>query len=144
MAEKYVDTLKDLLQDNRLQYETFKQNMHAVPDSFQEATSNHLTLTQLRDVASNLEGENYKGREFSERDIKFTADTYDRLGIISTDTKSFSGETVYKAPNYHGRGASTSWDEIVEDLSTAVAEAERRHEWERRREAEETGLERYR
>jgi hypothetical protein len=143
MREHYVEDFKEMIQNERLQYETFKQHINVVPDAFQNSVSNHLSLAQLTDVANNLEGENYEGRVFQEDELELTADTYDELGIIRSDVKIRTGDKIYKAPDYHGRGGSTSWNEIVTELNEAVEKAERQYAWIQRRDEEERGLEEF-
>lgn len=132
MSEIYEDTLETLLVDERLQYDTFRDNMHVVPESFQASTSNQLTLSQLTDVANSLDLDRYDGTVFTENELELTADTYDQLGIIGSDVKTFTGETVYKSPDYHGRGGSRSWDDIVAELHETVLEVEKNFSREKR------------
>lgn len=143
MREHYVEDFKEMIQDERLQYETFKEHINVVPDVFQKSVSNHISLEQLTDIANGLEGEMYQDRKFREEDVEMTADTYDELGIIRSDVKMRTGEKIYKAPDYHGRGGSTSWNEIVEELNEAVEKAERQYAWIQRRDEEERGLEEF-
>ncbi|MFQ3307963.1 MAG: hypothetical protein ACI977_000178 [Candidatus Nanohaloarchaea archaeon] len=140
MEQDYSDHLSEIMIDDRLQYSTFKQNLRTVPDIFQESATNQLTLAQMTDIANQI----VKRPETIDQDaVELTADTYDHLGIIRTEIKSFSREKVYQAPNYHGRGHSRSWDDIVEDLEASMEEAEMQYAWMQRREEEETGLEEY-
>lgn len=143
MREHYVEDFKEMMQDERLQYKTFKQHINVVPDAFQNSVSSHLSLEQLTEIANGLNGEMYQDRNFREEDVEMAADTYDKLGIIRSDVKMRTGDKVYKAPDYHGRGGSTSWNEIVEELNEAVEKAERQYAWIQRRDEEERGLEEF-
>lgn len=139
MADRYVYQLKQLLQQERHRYNTFKQNLSLIPQAFQDAAKNQMTLEQLTEKANALE--EYEG--ISKNGVRLTAETYDQLGIIGSEKKTFSGQKVYRAPRYHGKGHSTSWDEIQEELEEAVGEAEKMHAWERERSRQQQGLEEY-
>lgn len=140
MTERYVDPLKELIQTDRNKYNIFKENLSVLPAVFQDSVTNQMTLEQLTETAESLEA--YKGN-LSENDIRVTADIYDDLGIITSERKTFSGDIVYRAPNYHGKGSSRSWGEIQADLEEAVEDAEKMHAWEQERSRQQQGLEEY-
>ena len=122
MKERYTDQFLDMIQDDRLRYETFKDNISTVPDAFQESVSREMDLDQLTEMINNLDQPDYS---VEQAEVEITADTYDSLGIIESDRRTLSGTKLYRAPNYNGRGASTSWNEIVTELSEAALEAEK-------------------
>ncbi len=82
-----------------------------------------MDLDQLTEMINSLDQPDYS---VSSSEVKITADTYDELGVIESDVRTRTGMKVYSAPNYNGRGASTSWNEIVADLSEAALEAEKK------------------
>ena len=110
-----------MIEDDRLQYETFKDNISTVPDAFQEAVTSEVTIDQLTEIVNNLDSVDYRGTS----EVRITADTYGKLGIIETDERTLTGKTVYRAPNYNGRGSSKSWDDIVTELEDAALQAEK-------------------
>lgn len=139
----YSDELKELLQNQQLQYQTFKQHVNVVPDSFQESASSELRLYELTSIANGLEGEDYSSQNLAETAVQLTADTYEHLGIIQSDIQTFTGEKVYIAPDYHGRGHSRSWDNIVSDLEESMEQAETEYAWANKRDKNERGLEEF-
>ncbi|WP_414838328.1 hypothetical protein ACK3SF_02900 [Candidatus Nanosalina sp. VS9-1] len=143
MIDMYVRTFREMLQNEADDYETFAENVHVVPDAFKASVTNNLTLDQLTDVANDLDEGRYDGRRFESEEVAVTADFYDRIGIIGSEEKIFTGETVYRAPDYHGRGGSKSWSEIVDEVQKAAIDAEREFSWTEERSSEDRGLEEF-
>ena len=134
MEGRYTQEFYEMIEDDRLQYETFKDNIRTVPDAFQEAVTSEMTIDQLTEIVNSLDSVDYQGTS----EVRITADTYSRLGIIETDTRTFSGTTVYRAPNYNGRGSSKSWDDIVTELEHAALQAEKEKMRDERRNRQRT------
>lgn len=142
MNEMYADVLEEVMRDEQLQYDTFRDSMRVVPESFQASVTNRMNLSQLTEVANNLDLDRYDSKNFTENEVELTAETYDQLGIIRSEAETFSGETVYIAPEYHGRGGSRSWNDILEELHETALELEKNFSREQRK-SENRGFEEF-
>lgn len=141
MKKFYIETLADIMQDDRLQYETFRQNIRTVPDAFDESVTGSLKLSQLTEIVNDLDTDAYDGKTFDSSEIEMIADTYDELGLISSDRKPVSRDKLYTAPDYHGRGHTTSWNTIVSDLEDATVIVEKKASWIEKQSEDDRGLE---
>lgn len=142
MERDYSPQLRDLMQESDLRYETFKHHVNLVPNIFQESATNTLTVEDMTEIAEEA-AEPETVRPVAETTVRVTSNAYEKLGIIDSDTRTYTGETVYTAPNYHGRGHTRSWDDIVNDLEESIEVAERKYAWTQRRDEVEIGLEEF-
>lgn len=140
MHEFYVEALTEFMEDDQAAYEVFRSNIEVVPEIFQESVTSTLKVDQLKAVSDEMDYD----KVFTRDELDTVAQVYDRLGVIESGTKSFSGTTFYRAPDYHGRGGTKSWDEIVDEVEEACLDAERTVTWQRKRQEEDRGLEEFR
>lgn len=143
MRERYVDELKEMIQTEHERYRIFKDNFTTLSTVFDNTVTASMKLPELVSAANEMDIAELENSFISEREVETTADIYDNLGIISSERQTLTGEKVYKAPDYHGRGGSKSWNDIEEELHQATEEAEKRHSWEVQRIGPRESLEDY-
>lgn len=124
VKKRYIQEIEDNIPFGTEGYEAFREYHEIVPDAFDGSVSTRMTLEQLNDAVNELE--EYNGVFIGEELVELTADMYEDLGIISSETRTFDGQKIYRAPEYHGKGSTTSWDELKEEVEKALEHVERR------------------
>lgn len=122
--ERYIEKIEENIPFGTEGYQAFRDYHEIVPDAFNSSTSGNMTVEQLTDVLNNLD--EYSGSFFDEDLVELTADMYEDLGIISSEKRTFDSTKVYRAPDYHGKGSSTSWDELKQEVEEALEAVEKR------------------
>lgn len=89
--EQYTEELSGIIQDEQATYEVFSNFYEVVADSFEKAVTCEIKASQLDQLAQGLEGNDYPVLPSNEGSwmnlLETTADIYDELGIISSETK---------------------------------------------------------
>ncbi len=122
-TEMYIEKIEENIPFGTDGYEAFRDYHGIVPDAFSESTTRTMTLEQLTDAVNDLE---YSGSFSEEELVELTADMYEELGLISSKKRTLDRAKVYRAPDYHGRGGSKSWDELKQQVDEALEAVERR------------------
>jgi hypothetical protein len=137
--ERYKERFLELLEQDRKIYERLNRNLGVVPEiGRQLGRGAMLDVSQAVEIANESNNGILESSVFSEDFMKFLLDFYDDLGIISSEEKiNVYGDAEtrlkYRFPNYHGKGYSSSWTEIEEELEEAAREAEEIFCWDQRK-----------
>lgn len=130
MSKLYTEKFSEMLESNIQEYAVFKKHKDKVPEAFQTAYKNTMNTETLTEVVNNQLDE----QELSQETVETVAEVYSDLGIIERNqergvaqhaTDTFEQKTVYRAPNYHGKGSSTSWSDIKQEIEKSLSFAER-------------------
>ena len=121
----YSETFHEILGTE--DYQSFKENYVEIAQALDGLVTATIDETQLEGLPSNT----------SVEETRRVMGIYDELGVISSKEKrkTVPGEgrtevTEYRIPDRHGKGFSTSWQEVTERLESAMQKAEREKCWE--------------
>jgi len=105
---------------NKEDYELFNRYFIDFANTLDSFKSSKVTSDQVK---NGLENRNisYIDKEI----VETVMSQYDQLGIISSEMKTSRDQKIYHVPDYHGKGSSNSWSEILDELKDEMVEAER-------------------
>jgi len=130
MSKLYTEKFSEMLENNIQEYAVFKKHKDTVSEAFQTAYKNMMNTETLTEVVNEELGE----QELSQETVETVAEVYSDLGIIERNQErgvahhaedTFEQKTVYRAPNYHGRGRTSSWSDIKQEIEKSLSFAER-------------------
>lgn len=124
MFDNYSRTFEDLIREEDGSYETFKEYHIFMPEISQTTPTNSMSLQQLTHAVNDLEGDEYWEQVVSEDPVKTTAEVYQDLGVISSREKAITQEKIYEIPDYHGKGNTISWENILNRIKMSMDNVE--------------------
>lgn len=109
------------------EYQFFRKNYRAVAKSADNMVVNKLKASDIKEEIDSFDYD----RNLTEEDVDKIIEHYQNLGIVPNrvEKEPYSGEDRYLFPDYHGKGSSTSWEDIMNRLESEMLWAEREYCW---------------